>query len=68
VARDQGRVTTGEDQEQAYAGQQVLYDLRHQSVGVVPSVRVTCSAPSQPWLLYCVPAGCDGLQSIPRRR
>jgi hypothetical protein len=24
----------------------VLYDLRHQSAGVIPSVRVTCSAPS----------------------
>jgi hypothetical protein len=47
VARDRGRVTTGEDQEQADAGQQVLYDLRHQSSVVVPSVRVTCSAPSQ---------------------
>lgn len=47
VARDHGRITTGEDQEQADAGQQVLYDLRHQSNGVVPSVRMTCSAPSQ---------------------
>ena len=46
VARDHGKVTTGEDQEQADAGQQVLYDLRHQANGVVPSVRVTCSAPS----------------------
>ncbi|MFP5282430.1 MAG: hypothetical protein ACLGIF_03160 [Actinomycetes bacterium] len=51
VARDQGKVTTGEDQEQADAGQQVLYDLRHQSSGVVPSVRVTCSAPSHVGLL-----------------
>lgn len=39
VARDHGKVTTGEDQQQADAGQQVLYDLRHQSSGVVPSVR-----------------------------
>ncbi len=46
VVRDQGRITTGEDQEQASAGEQVLYDLRHQSAGVIPSVRMTCSAPS----------------------
>ncbi|MDN5762491.1 MAG: hypothetical protein L0H41_09270 [Microlunatus sp.] len=51
VARDHGKVTTGEDQEQADAGDQVLYDLRHQSTGVLPSVRVTCSAPSHPGLL-----------------
>lgn len=47
VAQDRGRITTGEDQEQADAGGQVLYDLRHQASGVIPSVRVTCSAPSQ---------------------
>lgn len=51
VARDQGKVTTGEDQEQADAGAQVLHDLRHQSSGVIPSVRVTCSAPSHIGLL-----------------
>ena len=50
VARDRGKITSGEDQEQADAGQQVLYDLRHQAAGVVPSVRVTCSAPSHPGL------------------
>lgn len=47
VVRDRGRVTTGEDQEQVDLGQQVLADLRHQASGVLPSVRVTCSAPSQ---------------------
>ena len=31
VARDEGKISTGEDQEQADAGHQVLYDLRHQS-------------------------------------
>lgn len=46
VVRDQGRITTGEDQEQIELGQQVMHDLRHQSSGVRPSVRVTCSAPS----------------------
>ncbi len=46
VVRDQGRVTTGEDQEQVDLGHQVMSDLRHQSSGVLPSVRVTCSAPS----------------------
>ncbi|GAA3605810.1 hypothetical protein [Microlunatus ginsengisoli] len=51
VARDTGKITTGEDQEQADAGHQVLYDLRHQSAGVIPSVRVTCSAPSHLGLL-----------------
>jgi hypothetical protein len=51
VARDQGKVTTGEDQEQADAGHQVLYDLRHQSSGVIPSVRLTCTAPSHTGLL-----------------
>ena len=51
VARDEGKISTGEDQEQADAGHQVLYDLRHQSAGVIPSVRVTCSAPSHLGLL-----------------
>ena len=46
VERDRGKVTTGEDREQADANEQLLYDLRHQSAGVLPSLRVTCSAPS----------------------
>lgn len=46
MVQDRGRVSTGEDQEQLELGAQILTDLRHQSSGVLPSVRVTCSAPS----------------------